>query len=71
MERNYGSTVTYSTGVPAVVLGVLIALKKVGMTTMLWSDIIWFTIKVWIACAVIAICIWVIMMFIIALFSDY
>lgn len=70
MERNYGSTVTYSTGVPAVVLGVLIALKKVGMTTMGWSDIIWFTIEVWIACAVIAICIWVIMMFIIALFSD-
>ena len=70
MERNYGSTVTYSTGVPAVVLGVLIALKKVGMTTMDWSDIIWFTIEVWIVCAVIAICIWFIMMLIIALFSD-
>jgi hypothetical protein len=70
MERNYGSTVTYSTGVPAVVLGVLIALKKVGMTTMGWSDIIWFTIEVWIVCAVIAICIWAILMFIIALFSD-
>lgn len=70
MERNYGSTVTYSTGVPAVVLGVLIALKKVGMTTMGWSDIIWFTIEVWIVCAVIAICFWAIMMLIIALFSD-
>jgi len=70
MERNYGSTVTYSTGVPAVVLGVLIALKKVGMTTMGWSDIIWFTLEVWIVCAVIAICIWAIMMFIIVLFSN-
>jgi hypothetical protein len=70
MERNYGSTVTYSTGVPAVVLGVLIALKKVGMTTMGWSDIIWFTIDVWIVCAIIAICFWAIMMFIIALFSN-
>jgi hypothetical protein len=70
MERNYGSTVTYSIGVPAVVLGVLIALKKVGMTTMGWSDIIWFTIEVWIVCAVIAICIWAILMFIIALFSN-
>jgi hypothetical protein len=70
MERNYGSTVTYSTGVPAVVLGVLIALKKVGMTTMDWSDIIWFTIEVWIVCAVIAVCIWVALMFIIALFSN-
>ena len=70
MEGNCGSTVTYSTGVPAVVLGVLIALKKVGMTTMGWSDIIWFTIEVWIVCAVIAICIWAIMMLIIALFSN-
>lgn len=70
MERNYGSTVTYSISVPAVVLGVLIALKKVGMTTMGWSDIIWFTFEVWIVCAVIAICIWFVMMLIIALFSD-
>jgi hypothetical protein len=70
MEGNYGSTVNYSIGVPVVVLGVLIALKKVGMTTMGWSDIIWFTIEVWIICAVIAICIWAIMMFIIALFSN-
>ena len=70
MEGNCGSTVSYSIGVPAVVLGVLIAFKKVGMTTMGWSDIIWFTIEVWIVCAVIAICIWVIMMFIIALFSN-
>ena len=70
MERNYGSTVTYSTGVPGVVLGVLIALKKVGMTTMGWSDIIWFTLEVWVVCAVIAICVWAIMMFIIVLFSN-
>lgn len=70
MEGNCGSTVSYSIGVPSVVLGVLIAFKKVGMTTMGWSDIIWFTIEVCIVCAVIAICIWAIMMFIIALFSN-
>ena len=70
MQKNYGTTVTYSTGVPAVVLGVLIALKYAGMTAMSWSNIIWATIQVWIICAVIAICIWAIMMFIIALFSN-
>ena len=64
------SYVSYSVGVPTVVVGVLIALKKVGITQMSYSDIIWFGIDVWLICAIIAFAIWLIMLFILAIIES-
>ena len=37
-----GGGMTIGVGIPSVVVGVLIALKKVGMTAMSYTDILWF-----------------------------
>ena len=67
MENNSGSAVTISTGIPSVVVGVLIALKHIGMTKMTYGSIIWFGIEVWLVCAAIALVIW----FIIAAIATF
>lgn len=46
MDNNKSAYVSSSVGIPAVVVGALIALKKVGMTAMTYSDIIWFGVEV-------------------------
>ena len=70
MSSNQSSGVTVgSLGIPSVVVGVLIALKKVGMTTMSYEDIIWFGIQVFCVCAIIAIVIWLVVLLIIAMIS--
>lgn len=70
MDNNISNYVSSSVGVPAVVVGVLIALKKVGMTQMSYSDIIWFGIDVWLICAVITFVIWLIMLFILMIIES-
>lgn len=58
MENNNASKgITIGMGIPSVVVGVLIALKKVGMTTMSYSDILWFGAEVLLVCLGIAFCI--------------
>lgn len=58
MEKNNASKgITIGMGIPSTVVGVLIALKKVGMTTMSYSDILWFGAEVLLVCLVIAFCI--------------
>ena len=42
MDNSNGGSIAIGVGIPSVVVGVLIALKKVGMTTMSYSDIAWF-----------------------------
>ena len=57
MERNNTQPVNLSIGIPGVVVGVLIALKHIGMTSLSYWAIVWFGIQVWLACAAIIICI--------------
>ena len=58
MENNNASKgITIGMGIPSVVVGVLIALKKVGMTTMSYSDILWFGAEVLLVCLGISFCI--------------
>lgn len=67
---NSSTYVSSSVGIPAVVIGVLIALKKVGMTAMSYSDIIWFGVEVWFVCALFALAIWFIVFFFLMLFKS-
>ena len=61
MEKNNASRgITIGMGIPSTVVGVLIALKKVGMTTMSYSDILWFGAEVLFVCLAIAFCIWLV-----------
>jgi hypothetical protein len=69
MDNKNSTYVSSSVGVPAVVVGVLIALKKVGMTAMSYSDIIWFGVEVWFVCALIVLAIWLIVFFFLILFK--
>ena len=70
MDNKNSTYVSSSVGVPAVVVGVLIALKKVGMTAMSYSDIIWFGVEVWLVCALIVLAIWLIVCCILVLFES-
>lgn len=64
-----GGGMTIGVGIPSVVIGVLIALKKVGMTAMSYTDIIWFGVEIFFVCALIGFTIWLIIMLIFALFG--
>ena len=68
--ENKNVATTASIGIPGVVVGVLVALKHIGMTTLSYWDIIVFGIQVWLVCALIAIAIYVIILLIISLFSS-
>lgn len=57
MENDKIKTISISLGIPSVVVGVLIALKHIGMTSISYSAIAIFGLKVWIVCAVIMICV--------------
>jgi hypothetical protein len=57
MENDKIKTISISLGIPSVVVGVLIALKHIGLTSISYSAIAIFGLKVWIACAVIMICV--------------
>ena len=71
MDNNNGGSIAIGVGIPSVVVGVLIALKKVGMTTMSYSDIVWFGFEVFLVCAAIGIAIWLVVMIIVALFGGF
>ena len=62
---------TIGVGIPSVVIGVLIALKKIGMTSMSYWDIIWFGVDVFIVCALIGFCIWLVIIFLVMLFTKF
>jgi len=62
---------TYSCGLPTVVLGVLIALKHIGMTSMTYGAIIWFSIEVWLCCAAVMLVCFLILMFFTAIFGAW
>ena len=66
-----GGGMTIGVGIPSVVIGVLIALKKVGMTTMSYSDIIWFGVEVFLVCAFIGLAIWMLIMFVFGMFGAF
>ena len=70
MDNNKSAYASSSVGIPAVVVGVLIALKKVGMTAMTYSDIIWFGVEVWLVCALVVVAIWLIVCCILVLFES-
>ena len=71
MNNNNGGSIAIGVGIPSVVVGVLIALKKVGMTTMSYGDIAWFGLEVFLVCAAIGIAIWLVVMIIVALFGGF
>ena len=50
MIKENKSAVGVSVGVPSVVVGVLVALKHIGMTNLSYWDIIWFGLEVWLVC---------------------
>ncbi len=61
---------TYSCSLPTVVLGVLIALKHIGMTSMTYGAIIWFSLEVWLCCAAVMLVCFLIFMFFAAFFGG-
>lgn len=66
-----GGGMTIGVGIPSVVIGVLIALKKVGMTTMSYTDIIWFGVEVLFVCAFVGLAIWIVLMFVFGMFGAF
>jgi hypothetical protein len=66
-----GGGMTIGVGIPSVVIGVLIALKKVGMTTMSYGGIIWFGVEVFLVCAFIGLAIWMLIMFVFGMFGAF
>jgi hypothetical protein len=66
-----GGGMTIGVGIPSVVIGTLIALKKVGMTTMSYTDIFWFGVEVFLVCAFIGFLIWLIIMLIFGVFGGF
>ena len=71
MDNNNGGSIAIGVGIPSVVVGVLIALKKVGMTAMSYSDILWFGFEVLLVCAVVGIAVWFVAMIVVALFGGF
>lgn len=71
MDNNQSSGVVIGVGIPSVVVGVLIALKKVGMTTMSYGDIIWFGLEVFVVCAAIGLAVWFVIMIIVGLLGGF
>ena len=71
MDNNKSGGVAIGVGIPSVVIGVLIALKKVGMTTMSYSDILWFGFEVLLVCAAVGIAVWFIIMLFVGLFGGF
>ena len=67
MDKNSGANggMTISFGIPSVVVGVLIALKKVGMTSMSYTDILWFGLEVFLYCALFGLLVWFIIMLVV------
>ena len=70
MNNSAESKVTYSIGIPGVVVGVLLALKFAGLTMMSYSDIIWYGVKVWLVCAAIVLALWVVAGIVAAIFDN-
>ena len=66
-----GGGMTIGVGIPSVVVGALIALKKVGMTTMSYTDIFWFGVEVFLVCVFVGLAFWLVIMFILALFGGF
>ena len=56
---------------PSIVAGVLIALKHIGMTSMTYGDIIWFSIEVWLCCMFVMLVCYLIFMFFAAFFGGW
>ncbi len=71
MDNSNSGSIAIGVGIPSVVVGVLIALKKVGMTTMSYSDIAWFGFEVFLVCAAIGIAIWFVVVLVIGLFGGF
>ena len=70
MNNSTESKVTYSVGIPGVVVGVLLALKFAGLTMMSYSDIIWYGVKVWLVCAAIVLALWFVAVIVAAMFDN-
>jgi ABC-type uncharacterized transport system permease subunit len=62
--ENKGQTVSYSLGIPGVVVGCLLALKFAGLTFMSYTDIFWYGLKVWLVCTAIVLVFMLIVSFI-------
>ena len=71
-KKETDKATTISVSIPAIVVGVLIALKHIGMTSMTYGSIIWFGIEVWLVCIGVALAIifvfWLIALILNALF---
>lgn len=73
MDNNNASSggLTVGVGIPSVVIGVLIALKKIGITTMSYWDIALFGMQVFLVFAIVGLSIWFIIVALAMLFSKY
>jgi hypothetical protein len=73
MDNNNASSggLTVGVGIPSVVIGVLIALKKIGITTMSYWDIALFGMQVFLVFAIIGLSIWFIIVALAMLFSKH
>lgn len=62
--------ISISIGIPAIVIGVLIALKHIGLTNLSYWTIIWFGIKIWLVCIAVAVIVSLLLIFIGALLGS-
>lgn len=56
-ERKWKHFGGYSLGIPGVVVGVLLALKHIGMTNISYWGILLYGFEIWLCCAVISLAI--------------
>ena len=70
MKQEAKNAVNISIGVPAVVVGVLIALKHIGMTSFSYWHIVMFGVEVWLVCVAIVFSLWLIIMLLGIIFGS-
>jgi hypothetical protein len=70
MKQEAKSAGSISIGVPAVVVGVLIALKHIGMTSLSYWHIAMFGVEVWLVCVAIVFSLWLIVMLLGIIFGS-
>lgn len=70
-KENNTKVGTYSCGLPTVVMGALIALKHIGMTSMTYWAIIWFGIEIWFCCIALMFAFLLVFMFFAAIFGAW
>ena len=69
-NENTKSAGKYAVGIPSIVIGVLVALKHIGMTNLSYWSIVLFGLEVWLVCFAIAFVLFMVFTLITMIFSK-